>query len=842
MAIQPRFTGFGQQAKEGVVVGWAINIAAPKENVVILVFIDNQKVTEISCDQNREEIQKQINFFRADIGFQFTVPSQFADGKAHKLSFSFEDGNVLPLLDPKDPQAKLSAIMFTLSAQTQKNQYFSYIDGWKDGAIRGWVLKKDFSTGKYSGNCEVIVMMNGVELKTVHANHYRGDIFKAIEGGDARCGFSVIVPWALRKNMRSIFRVFAKDDMVELQGSPYETSLIDDLLQEKIIAIGNSVEVLYREIIALRGQIKQLTAHPEFMIDEYHAWAKKYYIQLPQTLKWFKNKVQIKSDISPLISVICPVYKPELLFFIEAVESILQQTYEHWELLLVDDGGKSKEIQKEIKKFSKLDTRVKAITLKENKGISEATNAGLKEAKGEWIAFFDHDDVLVPQALEMMLCHARYYDKKVVYSDEDKIEGNIYVEPNFKPDFNYRYLLGCNYICHFLMIHQEVAMRVGKLNSKYDGAQDHDYMLRIAENVPHQQISHIPEVLYHWRKTKNSTAETIEHKQYAIESGVTCVTDHLKRVKKTAKVTAINNFASYKVLWDKPHTASVTIIIPFKDQVKLTKECVDRLLERTAYHNYQILLVDNASCEVETLEFLEAYAKHKQIQVLHVNEDFNFSRLNNLAAQQSDTDFYLLLNNDVFVEDKNWLRILVNEAMVNDDVGVVGAKLLYPDGRVQHGGVIVGPGVVGEHMNRGLYVDDPGYCGRSFLSQEVTAVTAAMMLIKNSVFHEVGGLDEINLKIAYNDVDFCLKVREAGYKVIFSANCIATHHESFSRGGDDRPEHQERFALEMEYMNKKWGNSEIFTNDPAYSPHFLVKPPLFFELSNPEKVEVLKEK
>ncbi|CAI3925005.1 Glycosyltransferase involved in cell wall bisynthesis (WcaA) (PDB:5MLZ) [Commensalibacter communis] len=844
MTIQSRFTGFCQEVRKDIILGWAINASSPQDYVTVSVFIDDQQVAEIKCDQNREDIQKKINFFRNDIGFQFIIPNEFRDGKSHRLSFRFPDNNIISILTKNNPTEGISVYPFQLEEkQSDQVKVLSCMDGWKNGAIHGWVLRQDTSTGKYSGKCQVMVTIDGRHLKTVEANQFRGDVASAVNA-DARCGFAVVVPRALRKRVRSVFRVYVMPEQIELLGSPYETTLIDDLLEQQLLVLNNQIDFLYKEMTALRTQFKRLVSGSDYVINEYGTWAKKYYFLLPKRLEKLHLELEI-NDIgyqTPLISIICPVYQPAIKFFKEAVGSVLGQTYQNWELILVDDGGKSSEIKKEIKQLVKQDARIKSVTLKTNKGISEATNAGIKKATGEWIAFFDHDDVLVPQALEMMIGSAQLHQAQMLYSDEDKVDDyGAFVEPHFKPDFNYRYLLGLNYICHFVMVKVGAVKKAGQLHSRYDGAQDHDFLLRLTEVIPHQQIYHVPEVLYHWRKTAGSTAETVDNKEYAIRAGVACVQDHLKRIKKSANVSSIKDFTAYQIEWKKAQSDLVTIVIPFKDQVKTTKECIDRLLEYTNYKNYRIILVDNASREAETLIFLEEYSQYDNIEVLPIHEEFNFSRLNNLATQQFESDFYLFLNNDVFVNDPNWLHILVNEALLSKDVGIVGAKLLYPDGRVQHGGVVVGPEVIGDHMNRGLETEEFGYACRSILSQELTAVTAAMMLIKASVFEELNGFNENHLKIAFNDVDLCLRAREAGYKVVFSADCMAVHHESLSRGTDDCPEHEERFSYEKEYMNNSWGRKAIYTCDPAYSPNFVVRPPLFYELSNPEKTEATEK-
>lgn len=827
--------GICEGINQYTITGWAFEANQPDRCVVLSVIIDNQKIADILCNEPREDVKRSAKLHRNNVGFTYNIPDIFLDGKVHEIIFCNHLGVILPIQDPNNNQAIGDRLNFSLYKQESLYEYISYIDGWKNGGISGWVQKQEKSTGKFSGNCEVLVTINGHDYKTIKASRYRGDVASAL-GSTPNCGFRLVIPSSIRNKGTAILGFFVMPDRIELQGSPYETSLIDDNLAKQIVGISNNIEMLYREIISIRAKIKELIPYSEYILEEYGNWAKFYFPTLPKRLAQLSSKLPKKRTKAtlPLISVICPVYKPELKFFIQAVESVLHQTYQNWELLLIDDGGKSEEIRKEILRLKKLDPRIKSFTLKENKGISVATNVGLKKAEGEWIAFFDHDDLLVPEALEFMIISAQLHNAKMVYSDEDKIEEfEGLSEPNFKPDYNYRYLLGSNYICHLLMVKADILKQVGNLYSKYDGAQDHDLILRLTEVIPPQQIHHVKEVLYHWRKTPNSTAESVEHKQYAVRAGVHCVAAHLKRMQKPAKVSSINDITLYNVRFENIAEASVTIIIPFRDQSEITKRCLDAILNYTSYKNYRVILVDNASKEEQTHHLINHYSKHPKVDVIHINEEFNFARLNNLAVKEAKSDFYFFMNNDVFVQDIGWLNTIVNEALMFDDVGIVGGKLLYPNGLIQHGGVIVGLGSVAEHMHRGLGKEDAGYMGRALVSQELSAVTAAAMLIKADVFHKVGGFDETHLKVAYNDVDLCLKVREAGYKVIFCANFVAIHQESISRGSDDQPDHQERFAYETEYVDQKWKNKEIYKNDPAYSPYFVVQPQLFYELHDP---------
>ena len=504
------------------------------------------------------------------------------------------------------------------------------------------------------------------------------------------------------------------------------------------------------------------------------------------------------------------------------MESVLNQTYQNWELVIVDDASRQPELTACIDAFCKRDARIRSVPRIKNGNISEATNTALKAAKGEWVAFFDHDDLLVDVALEVMVGQALTAQADVLYSDEDKVDqAGYFLEPNLKPDWNHRYILGCNYVCHLLFVRASLLKKVGSLRSKYNGAQDHDLILRLSEQVSGEKIHHVPEILYHWRKTPNSTAVDISNKGYAGEAGVAAVADHLKRLGKKASVGTINGLTIYNVDWLYEARPRVCLIIPFKDEVAMTRRCLERLLSVTDWPEMEVILVNNWSMTAEAEGFVREANAIPGVQVLTVEEDFNYSRLNNLAAARTGAELLVFMNNDVLVTQPDWLARMVAETQADEAVAAVGAKLLYPSGLVQHAGVVVSPKDVGTHVHRGLPKDDYGYTGRARLSQEMTAVTGACMLVRADVFQAVGGFDEKGLQVAYNDVDLCLKIRAAGHKVIYCASSVAEHHESFSRGSDDRPEHEDRLARERQVMLDRWGEAFIFRHDPAYNRHFV---------------------
>ncbi|MCH4091299.1 glycosyltransferase family 2 protein [Acetobacter sp.] len=826
-----QFIGYFDSLDGLEVKGWACNLAAPRVPATLHVIVDGQEIGSVTCDLPRTDVQENIGVMTPNLGFSFRLPDALADGKEHRVGLRFPNRSIVPCLVTDDGSIKQEDI--TVTFQPQFN-YESCVDGFSRGALRGWVQRINAADGSRTGQCEVAVFIDGAPFARIRADRFRGDVAAAV-GGDANCGFELVIPKHRRQTGTRTIRFFAVPGDMELMGSPISTSLVDNKLEEHLLGVSETIARLHREISSLRATINNLLPEQRFNLGDYDNWARRYFNVLRARVA--ERRQQLGADFvakGPLVSVICPTYKPDMTDFIAAVESVMAQTWSNWELIIVDDGGKSLEVAARMAEYCRNDPRIKLIRLKKNLGISGATNEGVKAAKGEWVAFFDHDDAMVDVALEAMLQAAAGLDPQVIYSDEDKVDqAGYFLEPNFKPDFDYRYLLGCNYICHLTMVRNEVLQQVGDLNASYDGAQDHDLMLRLTEIVPREGFLHVPEVLYHWRKTPNSTAMTISNKQYAVNAGVRAVADHLRRVGHVAQVEAINDLTIYNVWWGINREPTVSIIIPFRNQADLTRECVSRILEHTDYKAYDIILVDNWSTDEDALAFCKEMSRNKRIQVLSIREEFNFSRLNNLAVASSSSEFFFFMNNDLFVDDPKWLKTIVGEAMAGEDIGAVGGKFVYPNGAIQHVGVVVGPDGVATHVHRGLQAHEYGYISRAILSHEVTAVTAAGMLVRAEAFREVGGFDEVNLKVAYNDVDLCLKMREAGWRIVQCNNFLAVHHESVSRGSDDRPEHEARFFAETQHMHHYWGDHAIYQHDPAYSPHFMLDQS-YYDLVTPE--------
>ncbi|WP_406586314.1 glycosyltransferase [Asaia lannensis] len=822
------FIGYCDGLQKETLIGWAVNRLDPSTPVRLHILIDGQEITQILADQSRADVQKALKTPHDRLGFLFAIPSRFMDGLPHTLSIRLQDRTVLPINDDSLPEGKTESYIFTIELRPE---YTSCVDGIKHGALKGWVLQKMPGEEEWSGGCIVSVTANNVFIAQARADRYRGDVAAAV-GCNPHCGFEIPIPQRFRGSSPRNFSVKVLPESEELMGSPFTSSIADDALETRLLDIAETIDRLHRELTKLRTEIRGAIPQAGYNLGNYDRWAALYYPALRERTALLRVKAPLVEE--PLISVLCPTYKPLRADYIAAIDSVLAQTYRNWELILIDDGMVCPQTTALIADYAARDSRIRVLSLAKNRGISGATNAGMDAARGTYTVFFDHDDMLVDVALEVMLRKAQENDALLVYSDEDKVDlANNWQAPNFKPDFNYRYLLGCNYVCHLTMVETATMRAIGPLRAEYDGAQDHDFILRACEQIPHDRISHAAELLYHWRMTPNSTAVTVGNKNYAIAAGVKAVSDHLARRGFDADVSSINGLTLYRVDWRLKEGPSVSIIIPFKDQIDITRQCVETLLERTDYPDMEIVLVDNWSVTPQARAFMQEYAKHPTVRFVTIEEPFNYSRLNNLAAQSCVSDYLVFMNNDVFVEDANWLRLMMNEALAGDRVAAVGARLLYPNKTVQHAGVVVGPAGIGAHAHRGCGPEDYGYIGRILLSHEVTAVTAACMLVRRSVFEEVGCFDETHLRIAYNDVDLCLKIRDAGYRIVYCAEALAWHHESLTRGSDDVPEQEARFFEEGQAMQQRWGGHPLYERAPAYPRFFTVDLQPFFDLVDP---------
>ena len=525
-----------------------------------------------------------------------------------------------------------------------------------------------------------------------------------------------------------------------------------------------------------------------------------------------------KFSYAPKFSVVVPLYHTPAKFLKDLVRSMMYQSYANWELCLVNASPEDVHLTSLLENWAMRDKRIRLIRLEKNLGIAQNTNAGIAASTGEFIAFLDHDDFLEPDAL---FCYADALNKDktidVFYSDEDKTDEYAahYFYPHFKSDFNIDLLHANNYMCHFLAVRKSLVDTVGGLNEKFDGAQDYDFVLRLTENT--KKIYHCPRILYHWRCSNQSTAANQGNKMYAIHAGKAALNAHYKRIGWNARAQEGAVDGWYQTKFTLKEEPLVSILIPNKDHTDDLDVCLNSFFERDDYQNYEFIIIENNSVLPETFAYYEKIEKeHDNVKVVYWEAGFNYSAINNFGFKFAKGDYIMLLNNDVELITSDIFQSMLGFCM-RPEVGIVGAKLLYNDHTVQHAGVLVGAGGLADHVFKGIHEDDPGYMGRAISSQDVSAVTAACLLVKRSVYEEVGGLED-EFQVAFNDVDFCLKVRKAGYLIVYDADVKLFHYESKSRGMEDTTERFIRFGNEMMLLNSKWDILSTFV-DPYYNPN-----------------------
>ena len=586
--------------------------------------------------------------------------------------------------------------------------------------------------------------------------------------------------------------------------------------------------------------------------EAYQIWMEK---NTPNEDELEKQKTT-KFTYAPKISVVVPMYNTDEKFFQDLIESLNNQTYANWELCLADGSPKKNE---NLEKYYEKNKKIKYNFLGKNEGISENTNEAIKMATGDYVGFLDHDDILSEEAL-FQVVKVINQDLKTdfIYTDEDKIDENYErFEPYFKPDYSPETLECNNYITHFVVVKKEIIEKIGKLNSEFNGAQDFDFVLRATKVA--NKITHISKVLYHWRVHKNSTAYIADTKNYAFEAGKKVIEADLKREGKSATVEFGQEVPGiYKIKYEVIGNPKVSILIPNKDNIKLLKKCITSILKFTTYENYEINIIENNSEKKETFKYYEELVKNSKIKILNFNKhtvfdingekslenktlnkdleknnieknienietkenelqkvsEFNYSALINFGVKNVDAEFVLQLNNDTKLITKDWLEIFIGYAQ-NSEIGAVGARLYYEDKTIQHAGIIVGVSEIAGNALVNLPYGKHAYFGREAATRNVLAVTGACLFARRSLYYEVGFMDEKEFKVAFNDVDFCLKLYENGYRNVYNPYIELIHYESKSRGYEKKKKKEERFEKEANNFKRKW--SKYIKYDPYYN-------------------------
>lgn len=627
--------------------------------------------------------------------------------------------------------------------------------------------------------------------------------------------------------------------------------------------------VRYLKHYGLKEFMIRLQEKKEAESVPYEPWYEKHKATEEQLKR--QRKESAKWTDAPVVSIVVPLYCTKETFLREMIASVQAQSYENWQLCLADaspvgaeqsadlaEQGTQKlpETGRIVRGYADEDSRIVYTHLEENLGIAENTNSAIALATGDWIAFMDHDDLLAPDALYEAVSLMRQGVKKstavenasllhpveddaayeLIYTDEDKVdmEGKVHFQPHFKPDINIDLLRSNNYITHFTMVSRALLARVGGIRAEFDGAQDYDFILRCVEQA--EAVGHVPRVLYHWRSHQESTSSNPFSKQYAVDAGRRAVAEHLARVGVQGEVTATKDMGFYTVHYPVMDEPLVSIIIPNKDEIASLAKCLVSI-EKSSYQKYEVIVVENNSCD-ETFDYYKTIAPDakevngvtcyegtlsggQRLCVAVWKDGFNYSALNNFGVSFAKGEYFVLMNNDIEMISADWLSEMLGTCQ-RSEVGIVGAKLYYPDDTVQHAGIVVGIGGnargIAQNMFTGLRRERSGYLHKASLAMDYSAVTAACLMTKRSVYEQVGGLTEA-LTIAFNDVDFCLKVRELGLLVVYQPRVEAYHYESKSRGSEDTPEKVARFQSEIEYMREKWIGI-LKNTDPYYNPNF----------------------
>ena len=654
------------------------------------------------------------------------------------------------------------------------------------------------------------------------------------------------------KNSKSLqlYEITSNGDVLILEKNVSIFKRIIDGLLFKLLSLGRKLMRVPRTIVRtlkLMWRRHRLLIPPRLWKQYFHSFFghisdnnvfERFSDPLDQEsyLEWINNEKSKTGNVNddlkvlkykPLISVVVPVYNANERVLSECIESVLKQTYNHFELCLADDCSTLKETKKCLKKYAKKDKRIKVIFREKNGHISEATNSAISIASGEFIGLLDNDDILSKHAL-FEVVKALNDDKNLdmIYSDEDKIalNGKRYF-PHFKADFSPDSLMSSNYICHFTVLRKSIVDELGGFRSEYNGSQDYDMFLRFTEKT--NNIYHIPRILYHWRMIEGSTSNDASSKNYAYDAGKRALEDTLKRRNIKGNVHLIGTPQMYDVeyLYDKE--PKISIIIPTKDKVDILSRCIESIYKKTDYKNYEIIVVSNNSSENETFDYLKKVSKEKKnFSYFDLNCEFNYSYINNEAVKKAKGEYVVLLNNDTEVISSNWLHRMVGYAM-QEHIGCVGVKLLYPTKTIQHCGVVLGCAGIAAHAFIGSGLENYGYFGKLVAVHDCGAVTAACLMIKKDKYLGVDGLDE-NLKVAYNDVDLNMKMLEKGYYNVVIPSVMLYHYESISRGNDLSDKNKTRFISEVKYMSDKWGKDKLNdkfynTNLSNYYPYYLDK-------------------
>lgn len=806
------------------IVGWAFLKSGKNKN--LQVYINNKQTEMYMKYIDRADVQKMYKDYNINLNSGFVIEVEFEVENQNEcnIGIGYESGQILFEANLKEyMEFEVEPEIKYYIEQTVYNNEIISIDGWGFTTSVIDMQKIDSVPVELS-----VINEDGQQETIMLKRKYRADVNENFGLEKSKKEFGFEVKWKNTQKNKGIYTVVLKGGKTSEKFIVECNKLVDQAREENrkyenfFDMLKNRDEELfiddwhYLVNFGWKKYCDRIKKRFQDTEEVYNVWRKKY---IPNARKLKKQRAE-KLDYEPCISIIVPTYKTPEKFLKEMIDSVRNQSYENWELCIGDGSVTEDTVKNVIESYQKKDKRIKMLCLSENLGIAGNTNAALSIATGDYIALLDHDDILAPDALYEVVkwMNEHYKDETdVIYTDEDKVSFDLkdYFEPHFKSDYNLDLIRSNNYICHLFVARKSIVDQVGGFRKEYDGSQDYDFILRCIEQSKH--VEHVPKVLYHWRCHPGSTAANQESKMYCYEAGKRAIEDHLKRMgEDDCQVVMTEHLGFYHVIYPIREQKKVSIIIPNKDQKEILERCIESVIQKTDYKNYEIIIVENNSTTNEIFEYYKTIEQRENIRVVIWKDKFNYSAINNFGVKYANGEYLLFLNNDIEVIRENWLSEMLANVQ-RKEVGIVGAKLLYPDNMVQHAGVIIGMGGIAGHPLSRHPADDCGYFARGIIQQNLNAVTAACMLTKKEVYEKVKGFEE-KLAVAFNDIDLCLKVRKAGYLIVYDPEALLYHHESISRGKEDTLEKRNRFEGEVDYMAKKW-KDVLEKGDEYYNPN-----------------------
>lgn len=748
---------------------------------------------------------------------------------AQLLEVLFSDSNLVGVA----PELALAEIDSILSKRLENDplskvtrSVLGVIDAASAFEIRGWAV----NLCDKSVPVALEFYADGLFIGAVQCSEPRADV-QDLVGGDGKFGFTFKISTALRARFAG-GRTLTTIDSISREPIGAGIIVSSDAAQnwDAIAATRKEVAELRQILDRIEARLPELGRMASIPIEAYEEYWERFYRPTPEMICEQRSRSS-QLTYQPLISIVLPTWNSNVRFLDKAIHSVRAQTYEKWELVVTDDASDNDEL-KMLRVRHAAEGRIRWIEASARGGIAANTNRGISASNGDYVAFLDHDDELAPDALYHVAVSLQQRRYGLLYSDEDRIEENefgrcVHHTPFFKPGFDPDLLRALNYICHLVVLRRDVVAAVNGLRTGLEGAQDHDLLLRSAEKLSASDILHLPRVLYHWRVTPGSVSRTPAVANDIQEKIVAAVEDQLRRMNAAAKVEPHNDpiaparqFAT-RVRWCLPAVAPmISIIVGTRDRLDLLRPCLTSVLDSLAVYPgpAEILVLDNDTTDPTTLAYLNSLSSQPQLRLIPFRGLFNWSAINNAAAREAKGEVLIFLNNDTVVLTKDWCTELAANAL-RPDVGAVGARLLYPDGTIQHAGVLLGIEGVAGHESVGEIPEAGGYFGRSQMLRSTAAVTGACLATRRALFEEMdGGFDDLNLKIAFNDIDYCMRVRRAGYRVVYNPFAVLYHLESKSRGRELSEAQRGRHHAEATAFRARWGGIEVL--DPYYNLHF----------------------